>query len=336
MNENELVQMIKNFYVENNKVPTIAEFSNQHAFYASSIIRKFGSWNDLLSRAGLKINKPSKRTEEELLNWLKIHASYKYSQIPSGIRTAIENRFGSLSAARKQANLSIVDYRSSNKKRKPNPNAGRPVEYSREMIISGLRSLAAKLGRPPRMKDVSKDNCGFPMSAVLSRFQKFNLALRASELPPVFSYHEFNRLKGELEKLMMNLKLSINDIPRYYDLEINGIKPLFIYDDRIEEVKLTRNEICSSINAILRYKEAGKKIVVFYLVDDSLYENDEIEIVGLMDLMEKLDDKIVANRIKELRLKYDEINRKYIAPLINYEQERQMEDFINEQKAQFI
>jgi len=280
VNEENLIQLIKDFYNEHKKVPTISAFALTNKLYPSSIIRQFGSWNILLSKAGLKQNKISKRTDNQLLLWLKTHPNAKYTDIPAGIRCAIENRFNSITEARKLAGLTIVDWRTSSKKNnRKNPNAGRPIEYSEQTIIDGLRNLATSLGRPPRMKDIKKNTCGFPITAVLSRFKTFNNALQIAQLPPVYSYHEFNKLENELEKLMINIKISLNDIPKFYSLELDGFKPKFIYDNRWEEIKLTRNDISSSIITLLKYKEKCKNLIVYYLVDDSLYENDNIQMV---------------------------------------------------------
>lgn len=313
MTENRIIELIKDFYMEMGISPTIAAFSVKYSFHASSLIRQFGSWNKLLKKAGLKINRVDKRSDEQLILWIKTHPNAKYLEIPSGIRSSIEKRFGSIANARTKAGLSITDWRSLTKRKyKNNPNSGRPIEYSEELIIGGLRSLALVLGRPPRMKDIKKSTCGFPVSAILSRFHSFNEALKIAELPPVYSYHEFNKLENELEKLLVNIKINTNDIPVFYNMEINGCKPKFIYNDRWEEVKLTRNDIYMSISELLKYKDKCNNLVVYYLVDDSLYENENIKMICVMDYLKELKEQILIDKINELRLKYDEVNRKYV------------------------
>lgn len=313
MIEDFIINLIKDFYIETSQVPTISVFANKYNLHSSSIIRQFGSWNSLLNKAGLKPNKATKRTDEQLLLWIKSHPNAKYSDIPSGIRSSLEDRFGSLTNARNKAGLSITDWRTlTKKKNKYNTNGGRPIEYNKDYIIDGLRKLAISLGRPPRMKDINKNVCGFPISAILSRFGTFNNALQIAQLPPVYSYHEFNKLENELEKLLVNIKIAINDIPTFYDVEMNGYKPKFIYKDRWEDVILTRNDIYSSISSLLKYKTQCENLIVYYLVDDSLYENENIKMICVMDFIKKLNNKILVDKINELRLKYDEINRKYI------------------------
>lgn len=314
MDINELVEAIKLFYSNNKKAPTISEFSKENNIHAAVIIRKFGSWNNLLSQAGLKPNKSNKRTKEQLLLWLKAHPNSKYSEIPSGIRSALIDNFESISKARTTAGLSISDWRILPKKQyRKNPNAGRPIEYSKEKIIEGLSSLAVKLGRPPKQKDIKKTTCGFPYTAILSRFKSFNEALQAASLPPTYSYHEYNKLNKDLSTIMLNVKLNTNDVPIFYNLEIEGFRSTFVYEDRYEEVFLTRSDVAKSINKLIA-KKKDKKMIAWYLVDDSLFENDNIEIKDILNYSESI-NKILSDALLKLRLRYDEINRKYIAPM---------------------
>ena len=311
--QEDIIFFIKEYYAENNIVPTIASFCKKYDLHASSLVRNFGSWNSLLAKSGLKPNKINKRTNEQLLLWLKSHPSATYINIPNGIRHSLNIRFGSISNARKNAGLQITDWRSFVKKKAyKNKNAGRPIEYSKDMIITGLRDLAIKIGKPPRMKDIKRKSCGFPLSAIFSRFKTFNEALQQAQLPPAYSYHEFNKLENELEILMMNIKIEINDIPKLYNIEINNYNPKFVYDDRWEDIKLTRNDAASSVNNILSYKDKCNNIIVYYLVDDSLYENENFKMICVMDYINIIKNEILINKIKSLRIKYDEVNRKYI------------------------
>jgi hypothetical protein len=314
MKEQYIISLIKDYAIKYGKAPTAASFSKEYNIFASAIIRRFNiSWNNLLLKADLKVNKASKRSKEDLLAWLKSHPDTKYSQVPTGIRGALEEYFGSISNAREAAGLSITDWRGLSKTKKTySENTGRPLEYSKEIIIDGLQELANKLNRPPKMKDINKQSCGFTVNVLLSRFDSFNNALKAAGLPLVYSYHEENKLLLGLQTLIINIKISLNDIPTYYEIDYN--KPTFIYSDRIEFVKLTRSEI-ESDHSLIKYKE---KINVLYLVDDSLYENSKITMICVFDFIEKLDDEILINKIKELRLKYDEINRKYIGQPLSF------------------
>jgi len=312
VNINEITQLIEKFAKEKGKTPTISEFAEANNLHAAAIIRKFGSWNDLIVKAGLKPNKSAKRSKEQLLMWLKSHPNARYSEIPYGIRSGLIDKFGSIGKARIAAGLSVTDWRSFAKRgaRKKSENSGRPIEYTKETIILGLQNLAKKLGRPPKMKEITKENCGFPFTAIISRFKSFNEALKAAHLPPSYSYQEYNKLNKDLHTVMINIKINMMDLPLYYNIEVGGMKPTFIYEDRYEEVYLTRSNIYDNANKILKN---NKRTIVWYLVDDSLYDNEKFEIRNIMELdgiNERLKELLVT-----LRLRYDEINRKYIAPL---------------------
>ena len=309
MREKYIIDLLKEYTAKYGKSPTAASFTKEYNIFASAIIRRFNiSWNSLLLKAGLELNKSSKRTKEQLLLWVKSHPNSKYAEIPNGIKSSLEEMFGSISNARESAGLTITDWRGLSKTKKTySENTGRPLEFTNEIIIEGLQNLASKLNKPPRLKDINKNSCGFTVNVLLSRFGSFNNALEAAGLPLMFSYHEQNKLLKNLETLIINIKISLNDIPNYYDTEYN--KPTFIYNDRIEFVKLTRSDIENNINNLSKYKQ---KINVIYLVDDSLYENNSINMINIFDFIYKLQDELLINKIKELRLKYDEINRKYI------------------------
>jgi len=309
---NEIIKLIKSFAKSNGKTPTISEFSDVNNIHSATIIRNFGSWNNLLLKSGLKPNKSTKRSKKQLILWVKSHPNSRYNEIPCGIRSSLIDNFGSIGEARIAANLPIIDWRSHSRRgpRKKIKNVGRPIEYTKENIILGLQNLAKQLGRPPKMKEITKKNCGFPFTAIISRFKSFNEALKISHLPPTYSYQEYNKLNKDLYTIMINIKIDIKDIPLFYDIEINGFKPAFIYENRYEEIFLTRSDIS---NSIMRILNNNKKTIVWYLVDDSLYENNKFEIKNIMELTD------ITNNLKELlielRLRYDEINRKYIAPL---------------------
>lgn len=311
----EIISLIKQYAIDNDsKTPTIKAFALQYSMAPASIIRTYGSWNKLLKQAGLKINKANKFSNEQLLGWLKSHPNTRYNDIPTGIRNKIEQKYQSISNARKIAGLKITDWRSFTKNRtyiKP-INAGRPIEYTQEEIISKLQSLAITLGRPPRAKDITKKNCGFTKGAILCKFNNLNAALQASSLPIIYSYQEYNKLIKEFEIVMMNIKISSNDIPLYFKIEQNELKPTFIYNDHCEIVMLKRSDVFSNIQALLKYKDIFNELKVWFLVDDSLDEDKQISMSCVMEFIDKIKDKNLANYITKLRQRYDEISRNYV------------------------
>jgi hypothetical protein len=275
-----------------------------------------------LKLAGLSLNKSNKRTNKELITWLKTHPDARYYEIPFGIRNRLEEKYGNISDARKAAGLLVVDWRTATKRRNYNKpiNVGRPVEFTEEVIVEGLQALAVELSRPPRIKDVTKKRCGFTPSAIFARFGSLNAALQSASLPLIYSHHEQNKLFKELEVLMMNVKIALQDTPLLYNTEIkNGTKPIFVYENRCEELILKRSEINSSIDSIQKNLETYNKIIVWFLVDDSLNDIDGIETTCIMNLIDVLKNKndVLADKILSLRKQYDDISRKYIGqPLV--------------------
>lgn len=318
--EDEIIELIKTYVSENNKSPTIHVFCEKHSLSPSSVIRKFGSWNELLRKAGTKLNKAEKRTDHQLLGWLKSHPDARYNEIPLGIRNRLDKKYESISEARKAAGLLVTDWRTSTKKRnyKKPDNVGRPIEFTEEKIINSLRELAGKLGKPPKVKDITKKNCGFTITTVLSRFGSLNKALQAASLPIVYSAQEQHNLLKEFEILMVNIKIALKDIPISFSIETKKLKPTFVYEDRCEDIKLKRSDIFINPNQWIKYNETFGKTNVWYLVDDSLDEIDSVKTICIMELVKevKKTNESLAEKIIALREKYDEISRKYIGKII--------------------
>jgi len=318
----EIISLIKEHAKEAGRTPTIQMFADKHELFASSIVRKFGSWNELLKLSGLSLNKSNKRTSKELITWLKSHPDARYYEIPFGIRNRLEEEYGNISEARKAAGLLVTDWRTATKRRNYNKpiNVGRPVEFTEEVIVKGLQVLAVELGRPPRIKDITKKKCGFTPSAIFARFGSLNAALQSASLPLIYSHHEQNKLFKELEVLMMNIKIALQDMPLFYNIEIeNGTKPIFVYENRCEELILKRSEINSNIENIQKNLKKYNKIIVWFLVDDSLNDIEGVETICIMNLMDILQNKnnVLADKILSLRKQYDDISRKYIGqPLV--------------------
>lgn len=306
MQEKDIIQYISRYQEKNNALPSFKNFCDDNNITKEDLQQDF-CWDSLLIKIGLKHKKSTKRNDEQLLLWLKTHPKTKYDNIPNGIRRALELRFGSVTEARKKAGLKVTDLRHIIKRKRLVKATGRPLEFTKELIIDGLQALASNLGKPPRIKDISKKNCGFPLSAIICRFGSFNAALQAASLPPVFSHHEFKKIEDELNTLLLNIKLN-TDPPLYYKFN-DGYKVInFYYEDRLEFVKLTRSDIQKNIDKFTGDKPTN----IYYLVDDSLFETDKFKLINVMDTIESITDSYLRQSLSELRNKYDEINRKYI------------------------
>lgn len=318
MEEKEIISLITNYAEQNHKTPTIISFSKDYNFHPSSIIRKFGSWNVLLRKANLKTNISDKKSDEQILYWLKIHPNARYNEIPPTIRNRLQNKYNSISEARKAAGLLITDWRKSTKRRKNSKTSnGRPIEFTEDFIIENLRNFAIKLGRPPKLKEINKKSCGIPISAIFARFGNLNCALQKAALPTIYSPQEYNRLLKQFEILIMNVKLELNDLPISYNIEVNGLKPTFIYSNKCEKVLLNRSDIIVNLDLLNSYKEKFKNVSVCFLVDDSLNDIQNIESYCILNVVDKLSQTLL-NKIFQLRKSYDDLSRKYVGqPIIN-------------------
>jgi len=119
MREVDIINLLKDYAAKYGKTPTAAAFCKEYNLFASAIIRRYNcTWNSLIEKAGLKPNKATKRSKEQLLLWLKTHPNCKYNQIDFGIRGALEELFGSISNAREAAGLAIIDWRGLSKTKK--------------------------------------------------------------------------------------------------------------------------------------------------------------------------------------------------------------------------
>ena len=65
----ELLDIIIDFYNKNNKVPTKRDL---HSADYGAIVRRFGTWNEALTRAGFSINR-KEWTKEEVLDYVKVY-----------------------------------------------------------------------------------------------------------------------------------------------------------------------------------------------------------------------------------------------------------------------
>jgi len=311
--EEEIIDFIKSFFKENNKTPTIKDFTNKYKI-SSSYVYKFDSWTNLIKKCGLKPNKLTNLTDKLCLNWLKTHPLAKYNEIPVGIRKKLEKKYKTISNAKKSAGLLIIDWRKS-KKRNINKDSksGRPIEFTEEKIIQNLIELTIKLSRPPKTRDICKKNCEFTIGTVVGKFGSLNNALQKASLPIMYSHQIITNLTREFETIMVNIKFYNKDIPIEYNS--NKLNPTFVYNDKCEIIKLKRSDIFLDINNIIKHKQNFKEVNVWFLIDDSLNEDENINIYCIMDFLHTIKNENIINKIKHLRQQYDDISN-FSPPLV--------------------
>lgn len=152
--------MIKNKAKELNRTPTSKEMK-----HFSIIVKRFGSWNNALEKAELKINRYPYRqdyTKEELINVIKKKVK-ELGRIPKASEikeiTPILKQFKTWNNALKQAELKV------NKRR-----------YTEQDLLKIIKSKANELGRTPKFSEIKE------IKPVLKTFGTWNNALKNAEL----------------------------------------------------------------------------------------------------------------------------------------------------------
>ncbi len=119
--DSELLESLRKFYMENNRVPLNTDFIGNQKYPSRSIVTKrFGSWNEALRKAGLDVNEEHHSyhimSDDELLDCLNEYYS-KNNKVPiaTDFNNTIDypsfmtylNRFGSWNNALKMAGLEV-------------------------------------------------------------------------------------------------------------------------------------------------------------------------------------------------------------------------------------
>ena len=170
--------------------------------------RRFGSWNNALRFAGLKINVRKDYTKEELLKLLKgkfeqlgrsptIDDVNKDKNMPD--RDTYESHFGSFNKALEAAGLEVkYVFRT----------------WTKEQLLHELQEKAKELGRCPTQRDIDKDSSMPAKGNYRKYFGSFNNAVRKASL-----IVNRNISKEELIKILQNLYLKLNRTPTREELK---------------------------------------------------------------------------------------------------------------------
>jgi len=156
--DEDLINVLKNFYITNNKIPSSREFRklqpNTSIFYSH-----FGSWITALNRAGLfkEKQKSTDYTDKELIDLLiKFYKETKKIPTTRNIKTAdympsnhtYIDRFNGFGNALEEAGLRQL--------RNDNYQFGR-IEYSKEKLLEMLQNFIVELDRFPTAKEVDNN-----------------------------------------------------------------------------------------------------------------------------------------------------------------------------------
>lgn len=181
LSREKLISEVRMLAKELGKTPTAKEFaSDPRVSSVSSAIYYFGSWNNFLEAAGLKIINFSRRqhkgiTKTELIRQLLMLAEElgrppSITQFDSDSRTLSSSlaifRFGSWMKFLEAAGLEYISFR----------------KYTNEDLIRQVQGLAQKLGRTPTIKEFNDDPETASLSTVYIHFGAWNALLSAAGL----------------------------------------------------------------------------------------------------------------------------------------------------------
>lgn len=130
-----LLQDVKDIAVKiGRETVTMAEYEQHGKYHPSTLTRRFGSWFNVLKKAGLKESRSKLNVpDEDLFNdvkdvWIKLGRQPKYSEFKKPLSKysagTYENRFGSWRKALEAFIEYINDYSNEQEEREPNDTLG--------------------------------------------------------------------------------------------------------------------------------------------------------------------------------------------------------------------
>lgn len=207
--DKELVDYLIKFNKINSRSPKTEDFlKNKDLPSPKAYFRRFGSWNNALKRAGLKINVRKNYTKDELLELLNMKAK-KLGRSPMGDdvnndkkmpdRSTYDFHFGTMNNALKLAGLEVkYHFRI----------------WVKEELLQKLREKATELGRTPTQRDLDKDSSMPAKGNYRKYFGSFTHAVREANLPVKRFWSE-----KELVKALQQLYLKLNRTPTREELK---------------------------------------------------------------------------------------------------------------------
>ena len=227
-----LLSELKRYYEEHNEVPTSLIFDSKDNNYPSSNVymKRFGSWNNALKKAGLELNLIKYYTKEEIVkeavNFYKKYGRSPYYYELSYSSGLISNNWGNWTNFLKACNLPL--------------NKREVFLETKEKGIKFLQYLYRELNKIPTTFDVEEH--GIHKGWFAEKFGSFKLALYEAGL---ISYEE---AEADYDKWIVN---NINYLKELAN-KIKRVPSVKEYEDylKTKEIKnyLSRENLCRKLN----------------------------------------------------------------------------------------
>ena len=213
--QEQLIQNLKHLSREIGRTPRVEDFQKQVGYPSfKTYFQRFGSWNNALKLAGLRINVRKDYTKEELIGMLRNKANEvgrspmikdleSDKNMPD--RDTYERHFGSFNKSLEAAGLEVkYIFR----------------KWTKEEAIKWLRYKYEELGRTPGIRDFDKDPRTPAKDVVRKLFGNWTNAIREAKIP-VKRFWSEKELIGILQKLYLKLnRTPTREELRYYKLSV--------------------------------------------------------------------------------------------------------------------
>ncbi|MBS3155113.1 hypothetical protein J4404_01300 [Candidatus Woesearchaeota archaeon] len=197
----ELLQIIQNYSRDLKRTPMMRDITHNKNFPSiNRFLKSFGTWNNLLKKAGLEINYINKYSEVELIRILK--QVFKQLGRTPKIQDFLENKnlpspktyfihFKKWNNALKIAGLKV--------------NVRK--DFTERELLDLLRKKAKKLRRSPKMDDMNSDK-NMPSAATYQAyFGSFNKALTVAGLKIKYQFRKWNK-----EEIIFHLRQKYDEL----------------------------------------------------------------------------------------------------------------------------
>jgi len=195
--DEKLIQHLQQVAAQKGATPTISDMKKHKLYSYMVYVRRFGTWNQALQKAGFTLQRPVTRkyTNEQLINQLQVVAKtigrnprttdlkiFKGISVPVFI-----DRFGSWNLALKAAGFQV--------------NTARSTKYSAAQLLNKVKEVAAPLGYTPTFTQLQSIT-GIKYHNFKNRFTNYRTLCTAVGLPPA----KTNQVKIKTEQLVIQIQ----------------------------------------------------------------------------------------------------------------------------------